>query len=182
MHKTWAAKSGSKVVALAAAALAASLAGPAWGVNKCTGKDGAVVYQDAPCDSRSADAQRLVIQLPPVAPPRARAVGPVASAPQAAAPSAPAPAPMPQVVAPPARSDLEARADVCLNWYRPLLRDPRSAYWRDAHYVQATLNITVVASNAYGGFVDKEAACDFRQGSIDEGWTKTQAKRRGWAL
>lgn len=35
-----------RTLAIAAAALAVS---PAWAVNKCTGPDGAVVFQDAPC-------------------------------------------------------------------------------------------------------------------------------------
>lgn len=34
---------------IAAAALLTLAAAPAWAVNKCTGPDGAVVFQDAPC-------------------------------------------------------------------------------------------------------------------------------------
>jgi hypothetical protein len=63
-----------------------------------------------------------------------------------------------------------------------MLRDPRSAYWRDAFYVQGTLNITVVATNGFGGYVNTPAACDFKQGAIDQGWTRTQARRRNWAV
>lgn len=38
--------------ALVAAALLTLIAGPATAVNKCTGPDGAVVFQDAPCEAK----------------------------------------------------------------------------------------------------------------------------------
>lgn len=178
MHKTWADHARTAALAL----LCATAAQQAAAVNKCTAADGQVVYQDAPCSAAYADARRLKIEpAPPVpsVPPQARPAG-LPAAPVIAAVAPPAPAP--QAAEPPARSLLDAEADACLDWYRPMLRDPRSAYWRDAYYVQGTLNITVVATNGYGGFVNTPAACDFRQGAIDAGWTKTQAKRREWAV
>ena len=181
MRKTWASARWGKAAALALAACGAQQAAA---VNKCTGKDAAVVYQDAPCTNAAADTRRLYITAAPAAsPPPARPVQPVPAPAASAVPtgaSPRAPVPLPAVIAPPPRTQMEARADACLNWYRPHLRDPRSAYWREAHYVQDTLNITVVATNGFGGFVNKGAACDFRDGEVDEGWTKTQASRRGW--
>jgi hypothetical protein len=43
-------------MALVAAALAVS---PAWAVNKCTGLDGAVMFQDAPCDAGAKKAETV---------------------------------------------------------------------------------------------------------------------------
>jgi hypothetical protein len=48
--------------ALMAAALAVS---PAWAVNKCTGPDGSVTYQEAACDSRSSANSINVGSSPP---------------------------------------------------------------------------------------------------------------------
>lgn len=136
--------------------------------------NGAMAYQQVPC------AGGIALALPASPAP--------ASAPQRPTPKAPAPAaPAVEVVvvtvpAPTGqRTAIQLEADACLDWYRPMLRDPRSAYWRDARYVQSTLEITIAAANGFGGFVNQEAACDFRNGSIDHGWTKTQAKRRAWA-
>lgn len=42
-----------------AAALLACISAPAWAVNKCTGPDGAVVFQDAPCDVKSKKAETV---------------------------------------------------------------------------------------------------------------------------
>ena len=52
MHKTWAVQQ-SKATALLAL-LSTLAAAPAQAVNKCTGADGQVVYQDAPCLVASA--------------------------------------------------------------------------------------------------------------------------------
>lgn len=51
MRKTWATERWAKAAALV---LVACCAQPAAAVNKCTGKDGAVVYQDAPCANAAA--------------------------------------------------------------------------------------------------------------------------------
>lgn len=51
MRKTWASARWAKAAALV---LAACCAQPAAAVNKCTGKEGAVVYQDAPCANAAA--------------------------------------------------------------------------------------------------------------------------------
>jgi hypothetical protein len=40
-------------------ALLAALCAPAWAINKCTGADGRVVYQDAACDTKSKTAEQV---------------------------------------------------------------------------------------------------------------------------
>lgn len=47
------------VVGIFAAALALGIAQDAEAVNKCTGKDGAIVYQDAPCANTAAVGERV---------------------------------------------------------------------------------------------------------------------------
>jgi len=47
------------VVGLFAVALAFGIAQDAVAVNKCTGKDGAIVYQDAPCANTAAAGERV---------------------------------------------------------------------------------------------------------------------------
>lgn len=39
--------------------LAAVLCAPAWAINKCTGPDGKVTYQDAPCDTKSKTTEQV---------------------------------------------------------------------------------------------------------------------------
>ncbi len=39
--------------------LGLAVASPAWAINKCTGKDGRVVYQDAPCQTSTAAADTV---------------------------------------------------------------------------------------------------------------------------
>ena len=56
MRKTWATAGWAKAAALV---LAACCAQPAAAVNKCTGKDGAVVYQDAPCSNAAASGAKV---------------------------------------------------------------------------------------------------------------------------
>lgn len=42
---------------LLAGILGLAATSPAWAINKCTGKDGKVVYQDAPCDNTTAKTE-----------------------------------------------------------------------------------------------------------------------------
>lgn len=42
-----------------AVALLAALSGPTWAINKCTGSDGKVAFQDAPCDTRSKASEKV---------------------------------------------------------------------------------------------------------------------------
>ena len=78
------------------------------------------------------------------------------------------------------KSELELQADRCLDWYRPLLRDPRGAYTSGSAYEKGVLSLTIHATNAHGGYVPQSAACEFRNGVLDEGWTQIHAKRHGW--
>lgn len=151
---------------------------PAFAVNKCTGPDGVVTYQDAAC---TGAGQTIVIkpasgvassspaapkaELPPTAP---------------ADPAHPATAPMPAPVQ--AKTPLESDADMCLAWYRPKLRDPLGAYHRNAKRENRVVHITVHATNGYGGYTTKEAACEIHGGKLNEAWTKTHARRGGWGV
>lgn len=160
-------------------ALSGFVAAPAWAINKCTGPDGTAVFQDAPCTGKGEKievrpasgnvSQPAVPVATPVEPaPVQRAAPPVQASPQAVAPS---------------KSMLEVQADQCLAWYKPLLRDPANAYYTEPKFEdKRVLRMTLHATNGFGGFVTKQAACEFDNGKFSVDWTKIQAKRLDWPV
>jgi len=165
-----------------AAALLALLASPeAFAVNKCTGPDGRVSFQDGPC--AAGRAEKVTVNSQPLI--DADAAAAARARPQATTAPAPptvAPAPALQAAPPtqPTRSPLELEADVCLAWYRPMLRDPAGAYFTAPSKEGRVLKMMIHATNGYGGYVKQEGVCELKYGSIDEDWTKIHAKRAGW--
>ncbi len=148
---------------------------PAWAINKCTGTDGKVAYQDAPCTGKGEKIEARPssgLVLSKEAPVKL----PVAA--EVPAPSAP---PTLAVQQNPAKSPLVQEADACLDWYRPKLRDPAGAYYSEPAKDGRVVFVTVHATNGYGGYVTKDAACEFYNGRLDGDWTKIHAKRRGWS-
>lgn len=154
---------------------------PAWAINKCTGGDGKYVFQDAPCTGKGEK-----IEVRP-----ASGVGRAASPSASASPAMPAQAdsvaPPALVAAPPAqppargsKSPLERDADMCLAWYRPLLRDPAGAYFTEPTKEGRVVSITVHATNGFGGYVTRRAGCEIHMGKLNETWTKIHAERAGW--
>lgn len=163
---------------LAAVLIAAS---PAWAVNKCTGPDGKVAFQDAPCAGKG---EKIVVRpasgLPGANAPAAPSLGalPTAAAPAAAAPAPVAPAaPAPTAAA---KSPLVREADMCLAWYLPRLRDPAGAYYTEPAKDGRVVSMTVHATNGFGGYVTRRAGCEIHQGKLNETWTKIHAERNGW--
>lgn len=161
-----------------------SLGTPSWAVNKCTGPDGKVSFQDAPCAGKG---EKLDVR--PAAGDAPTKTG-VITQPQAAVPAAPASAPTtpqaaqpPQVPPPaPAKSALVTEADACLAWYKPLLRDPAGAYYTAPSKDRRVVTITVHATNGYGGYVTRTGNCEFMNGRLDNDWTRIHAKRAGWQV
>lgn len=162
----------------------ASMAAPAWAVNKCTGPDGKVSFQDAPCAGKGEKLEvRPAAGAAPIRP--AGPVQPQAAVPAAAAsaPAAPQPQQLPQAApAAPAKSALNTEADACLAWYKPLLRDPAGAYYTAPSKDRRVVTITVHATNGYGGYVTRTGNCEFMNGRLDNDWTKIHAKRAGWQV
>lgn len=153
---------------------------PAWAINKCTGADGKVVFQDAACpgkgekiDVRPASGAGRAAPTSAPMPPAAPALSPVAS-------PAPVAAPPVQPLAQASKSPLEREADMCLAWYRPLLRDPAGAYLTEPSKVGRVVSITVHATNGFGGYVTRRAGCEIHMGKLNETWTKIHAERAGW--
>lgn len=166
-----------RLIALSVAVLAVT--GPAWAVNKCTGPDGKTVFQDAPCAGKGEKIE--------VRPASGNVSQPVVPATTAAAPApvqaaAPPIQPTPKPAAP-SKSALEMQADQCLAWYKPLLRDPANAYYTEPKFEdKRVLRMTLHATNGFGGFVTKQAACEFDNGKFSADWTKIQAKRLEWGV
>jgi hypothetical protein len=170
---------------LLAMSVAAAAVSPAWAINKCTGADGKVVFQDAPCTD-GGKSETLMVR-----PASGRGnISPVATTLPPDAPSNPEPAPsqsapqaqVPQASAQPAKSTLEVEADMCLAWYRPLLRDPKGAYYTHLKKEQRVFTMELHATNGYGGYVVKIARCEIHNGKLNEAWTKNHAKRAGWSV
>ncbi len=146
---------------------------PVWAAHKCTGPDGKVSYQDAPCTGKGEKFEAHPISV--VAP----AAVPIPSAQTNPTPSAvlvPPPAP---TVAPPS-SPLERESDVCLAWYKPKLRNPAGAYYTEPSKEGRVLSITIHATNGYGGYVIRRGSCEIHNGKLDSDWTKIHATRQGW--
>ncbi|MCZ8254520.1 MAG: hypothetical protein O9327_02410 [Polaromonas sp.] len=172
------------------AAITAPVAVQAQQLYKCE-VGGRVEFRQAPCEA-SAKSESIKVRPAP-APTQAPTPrpDPSASAPSykptpsaQIAPNAPLPS---QPAAPTAlpttqqiKSPTERMADTCLEWYRPLLRDPRGAYHRDATYDKGVLTLTIYATNGYGGYVQEQGRCEFKAGKLDDGWTKIHAKRLNW--
>ena len=161
-----------KVLTLAAAMATA----PAWAVNKCTGPDGKISYQETPCAGQGGElkirqqgSQAIAVEK--------KASSPVVAASQTPVSSTPAP---PQPIRA-QRSELDIQGDQCLAYYRPKLRDPAGAYASDLRMDKTVLTMKMHATNGFGGYVTREVSCEFKQnGEIDTDWTKIHAQRVGW--
>lgn len=138
---------------------------------------GRVVFQQSPCHPSQTGA--------PVAVPSADtnvgvAVKPAASAAVAAAAQTPAQtAPGSLTLKPPATPDAAERA-ACLAYLRPLLRDPASARISDATRDGRVLRVKLEANDRRGRLRERDAACEFVGGKVDDGWSRVQLKRLGW--
>lgn len=159
---------------------------PATAVNKCTGPGGQITFQDTPCAGKgealtvrpaSGQGPAPVVQQAPAvaerAPPNPTNLPPAAPAP------VPVPVPVPAVAS---QTPLEREADMCLAWYKPLLRDPNGAYVKQVAKEKRVLSMDVHATNGYGGYVIKRASCEIHNGQLNESWTKNHARRGGWGV
>lgn len=152
-------------------------------VYKCKGSDGRTVMQQMPCaDGRGGkvDVRPASGHAPQTAAAAPAPVAPPASAPE---PTPPVPTPPPPAQAQPSAapaSPLDQEAQACLAWYRPLLKNPRDAYYTNASKDKRVLTLTIHATNTYGGVVTKQASCEIHGGQLNEKWTKIHAERLGW--
>jgi len=138
---------------------------------------GRVVYQQSAC--KPAPGQR--VELPPGN--VADAPRPAPSAPQtapAAAPAAPQTVPAQAVIPAGAALPLQAERDACLAYLRPLLRDPASGRILEAERDGRVLKVKLQAADARGRPQIRDAACEFVNGRVDDGWSRIQLKRLGW--
>lgn len=156
-------------------ALAAMSVGPAWAVNKCTGADGKVSYQEAPCAGQGGEL-KIRQQGTQAAPVEKKPTIPVS-----APPAPPASTAGVQQHSRSQRTEMELQGDQCLAYYRPKLRDPAGAYASDLKMDKTVLTMKMHATNGFGGYVTREVSCEFKQnGELDSDWTKIHAQRIGW--
>lgn len=156
------------------------LASPAWAVNKCVDANGSVVFQDAPCTGKGGviDVRPATgaSNKPPLSAERPNSKSPDVE-PQAPTVSQPPQSAQPSTAA---KTQMEIDADRCLAWYKPLLRDPIGAYYTNASREKRVVSMDLHATNGFGGYVVKRAACEIHGGALNEAWTKEHAKRGGW--
>ena len=162
------------------AALLALAASPALAVVKCVGADGKISYQQAVCPN-SAQPQPMhnfprprIVTIDPATLSMEKDPSPTLTPSPA---DLPAPVPMGA-----GRSGLEPEADICLEYLKPLLKDPGSPYYRNLQKEGTVLSMELYAKNALGGYTSKPAACEIKNGRLDDGWTRIHLKRLGWAV
>lgn len=148
-------------------------------VYRCT-VDGKQIYQQSPCATNAASGEKVRIQVDPSrdtpARPKASAA-PERATEKTAVQHAGSP---PVGVTPNPPPAIEPLAEACLNWYRPMLRDPRGAYVRDTRLEKNVLRMTIYATNGFGGYVNKAAACEIKAGAVEESWTRLHAQDLAW--
>lgn len=135
--------------------------------------DGRVIFQQAACPPGQAGR---VVPVPPAnvvsAPARQAASAPAVAASAAAAPAVIASAP----AAPPPPTDEQA----CLAYLKPLLRDPASGRILTSTRDGRVLRVQLQANDARARPHTRDAACEFVNGRVDDGWSRIQLKRLGW--
>jgi hypothetical protein len=163
----------------AAVLLGVALSTPAWGINKCTGADGMVTYQDTPCTGKGEELNvKPANGNAPIQKPANTEKPPEAQ--KQPSENIPVTTRQPQPPVSQMKTQMEIEADMCLAWYKPLLRDPQGAYYTQAGKDNRVVTITIHSTNGYGGYVTKSASCEIYSGALDAGWTKKHAKRGGW--
>ena len=149
-------------------------------VYRCPDASGRTVIQQMPCAGGKAIDVRPASGHAPVQAPASQAK-PAASAPTLAATPQSAPTPPPQpVAAGTQQSPLDREAAMCLDWYRPMLYNPKGAYLTKPSKEGRVVKMTLHGTNVYGGVVTKEASCEILNGKLDNDWTQIHADRLGW--
>ena len=152
-------------------------------VYKCN-VNGVTIYQQRSCSETGAIGNELVIRGSGQRSSSNTDLKPLDNQSRASDNTAPKPSDEPKAPVQPimnaSKSPFEIQADQCLEWYRPFLRDPRGAYLKDPRKDGRVVTIAVHATNGYGGYVTKEASCEFKSGQMDADWNKIHAKRLGW--
>ncbi len=159
-------------------AAAAGLAPDAQAVMKCLA-DGKTWYQDAPCP-QGTTTRPMQLDPPPASP------GPLREAMPTEPATKPASAPAPQALSP--SSMLEEEARMCLDWYQKNAGLPPGATYLSATKDRRVVTLVVAApvsmTNHTGarvqGTTQTPASCEINGGKIDDGWTRTHARRGNW--
>jgi hypothetical protein len=169
------------------ALLLAALCGPSWAVVKCQDAKGKVTYQETLCPEA---LQTQPIATLPHAPHTVTLDPALLSMEKDSSPAITPAIPPAASTAPPAlpaptsnaKTGLEPEGDMCLEYLKPLLKDPGSPYYRNLQKDGTVLSMELFAKNTLGGYTSKPAACEIKNGRLDDGWTKIHLKRLGWAI
>lgn len=151
-------------------------------IYKCPDASGRTVIQQLPC----TDGQ--ILNIKPASGPGTNSnsspantqENPPAENPPTPAPVPALPPPVPVIATPPTASQLEQDAELCLDWYRPFLLDPRGAYYTAPVRDKRTVKITIHATTRGGGVSTLPARCEIVGGKLDQSWTEYRAKEDRW--
>ncbi len=165
------------LAALTCTALSGHAEGQTSRVMRCE-VGGKVTFQQAACPPGQAASQ---VEVPPINVIPSLA-GPAASAASgaSAASAAGQGASAPRVAALPAPQRIAPEVADCLAYLRPLLRDPTSGRVLSSERDGRVLRVKLLASDARGRPQIRDAACEFVNGRVDDGWSRIQLKRLGW--
>ena len=78
------------------------------------------------------------------------------------------------------KATLGKEADICLEYLKPRLNDPRSAYVGNIRKEGTVLKMDLYTKNQYGAHSPAPVACEIKNGRLDEGWTKIHLERLNW--
>ena len=78
------------------------------------------------------------------------------------------------------KETLEKEATICLEYLKPRLNDPRSAYVGNIRKEGTVLKMDLYTKNQYGAHSPAPVACEIKNGRLDEGWTKIHLERLNW--
>lgn len=158
----------------------------AWAVMKCVG-DGKTWYQDAPCPEGTA-AMPLRLEAGPAAAPPAEPEPVDKESDQPASPASSPRPPEPAPAAGTAPSALDVDARTCLAWYASHVPLAAGASYlnasRQGRVVSIVISMPISVRNPTGakvqGATQTPASCEIVNGRLDDGWTRTHARRGNW--
>lgn len=134
---------------------------------------GRVTFQQTAC-SPGQRASEVLVPGPEtnVASAPARRAATAASAPASAAPAL-----QPTL---PAAASVPPEHEACLAYLKPLLHDPASGRILSSERDGRVWRVKLQAADGRGRLHTREAACEFINGRVDDGWSRIQLKRLGW--
>ena len=75
---------------------------------------------------------------------------------------------------------LNAEANICLEYLKPRLSDPRAAYVGNISKDGTVLTMALYGKSVLGSGSPSTVSCEIKNSRLDEGWTKIHLERLKW--